>query len=293
MRIQSDWPKKPTQWIENRTLFISIPFTWNLPGVKREIMQRSFEWDTVTVGGPAVELMPKFFENMTFVKIGHDYPGVLQRVNPLATRTTTGCIRRCQFCGVGQARIEKGGFKCLDDWPDLPILCDNNLLAAPVSHFDRVIDRLKKHINVDFNQGIDARLLTKHHAKRFSELKGLRNGGIRLALDNMAYVDDWLSAFEKLRAAGIAKNKISSYALIGFSSGPEDAWSVCDFIESKNIKPYPQWFHDLNQLEKNIVTEKQKALGWTDYERRKIMQWFYQHKEAIKYGLQRPSKSGN
>ena len=29
-----------------------------------------------------------------------------------------------------------------------------------------------------------------------------------------------------------------------------------------------------------IVTEKQIQLGWNDYERRKIMQWFYWHKKA-------------
>ena len=40
------------------------------------------------------------------------------------------------------------------------------------------------------------------------------------------------------------------------------------------------WFHELDVMEKNTVTPKQAALGWNDYERRRIMQWFYQHKKA-------------
>jgi hypothetical protein len=41
------------------------------------------------------------------------------------------------------------------------------------------------------------------------------------------------------------------------------------------------WFHELTALERNIVTDRQKELGWNDYERRKLMQWFYQHKKAV------------
>ena len=32
------------------------------------------------------------------------------------------------------------------------------------------------------------------------------------------------------------------------------------------------------------MTPEQAEGGWTDYERRKIMQWFYQHKEAVREG---------
>ncbi len=41
------------------------------------------------------------------------------------------------------------------------------------------------------------------------------------------------------------------------------------------------WFHPTNALENNVVTEKQAALGWNNFERRRIMQWFYKHKRAV------------
>jgi len=152
-----DWPKKAFYWIKDRILHVSIPFAWELPKVRQCFQQRSMFWDHALVGGPAVELIPDYFADFDFVSIGHEMPGMLQKINPLATKTTIGCINRCRFCAV--PKIE-GKFKELDDWPDLPIICDNNLLASSQPHFDRVIDRLKKHEWADFNQGLDARLLT-------------------------------------------------------------------------------------------------------------------------------------
>ena len=171
---------------------------------------------------------------------------------------------------------------CLDDWPDLPVICDNNLLAAPMDHFEKVINRLKKHHEVDFNQGIDSRLLTGAHAEMIASLK-MKKRGIRLALDSMAYSDSWGRAFDILRSAGIAKRNISTYALIGFDSDPAEAWSRCKWIEDHGIRALPMWFHALDQLQRNIVTKRQSELGWTDFERRRIMQWFYQHKNAVNH----------
>lgn len=271
-----DWPKKPTQWIQDRTLYISIPFTWNLPKVKVEISQMSFFWDKVVIGGPAVSLMPDFFNDVEYVSVGPwRMPGVLQRVNPLATKTTMGCIRRCKYCAVPKIESPyfKGGFKELDDWPDLPIICDNNLLAASIKHFDKVIDRAKHHEGVDFNQGIDARLLRKHHADRFAEIK---KPIIRLALDSMEYVESWVKAYRILRNAGLPKKAIRSYALIGFNSGPEEAWQRCVWISDHGICALPMWYHSLDSLESNYVSANQEALGWIDFERKLIMQYYYQ-----------------
>lgn len=279
-----DWPKKPTQWIKARILYISIPFTWNLPGVKHQISQRSFFWDTVVVGGPAVSLMPEFFNDLEYVSVGPwNMTGVLQRVNPRATKTTMGCIRRCSFCAVPETESPyfKGGFKELEDWPDLPVLIDNNLLAASQKHFDNVIDRLVRWGWADFNQGLDVRLLTWYHAKRLSEIK---KPMVRLALDSCSdrHRGIWSVALKMLFDAGIAKRNIRSYALIGFDSGPAEAWERCQWIESHGIKVLPAWFHPLDAMEHHKVTEDQEGLGWSSLERKRIMQWYYQHNE--KYG---------
>lgn len=278
MKTNTDWPKKTIYWIEDRTLYASIPFTWELTTVENKLRQNSFEWDQAIVGGPAVELISGMFNNLPNVKIGYSYTGILQRINPRATRTTMGCPRACAFCAV--RRLE-GRFRELDDWPDLPVICDNNLLAASDWHFNRVIERLKGHNQVEFSFGLDARLLTNPRAKKIASLN-LKKRGVRVALDNSSYADQWVAAVDMLRAAGIAKRNIASFALVGFNSGPVEAWERCNFIEGHGVRALPVWFHPLDAFRKNIVTRAQASLGWDDYERRRIMQWFYQHKEAVK-----------
>ena len=269
------WPKGPTYWLEGNTLFISIPFTWNLPEVRVKLMQSAFSYSSVVVGGPAVKLMPGYFSMLDFVREGDNYPGVLQKVNPLATHTTTGCIRHCKFCGIGQGKIEQGGFKELDDWPDLPLICDNNLLASSVGHFDKVIDRLKKWRSPDFNQGLDIRLLNEYHARRFAELKQPK---IRLACDDINEKERWTDAVELLLQCGVRRSWISTYALIGFDSGPDECWQRCEYINQIGTCN-PMWFHSINDvLPVNSISPEQLLMGWTSRERIKIMRKFYKAK---------------
>lgn len=275
------WQKGLLTWEDGDTLCISVVFTWLLPEVRK--YAEAMRHRKLRIGGPAVRLMPAFLMGCG-AELDGEYPGVLQKFNPLATRTSVGCIRMCKFCSVptieGLPVLQKTGKRQaeLEDWPDLPVIADNNLLANSVEHFDRVCDRLEKWEWCDFNQGVDSRCLTEHHAERFARLK---RSVIRPALDSMSYADKWDAAIELLTKAGVAKRNIRAYAIIAFGTSPDESWEICRHIESKGVKPLPQWFHELDALEHNIVTERQDALGWNDYERRRIMQWFYQHKRAV------------
>jgi hypothetical protein len=275
-RRRADWPRGPFAWHTDEASYASIPFTWNLPEVHAILKELTIFPRPTFVGGPAVDLMPGFFADIPGVVEGHAFPGILQMVNPLATRTTTGCMRRCTFCGVGSGKIESGGFAELADWPDLPILCDNNLLAASIAHFDRVLDRLERWTGADFNQGIDARLLTAHHAQRFARL---RKPSIPLALDSMAHADSWAAAFDLLRSAGVALDSIRSLVLVGLDSGPDEAWERCRWITGHGVKACPMWFHRLDAMEWNAVTAEQASLGWDDEKRKDIMAYFYYHRD--------------
>jgi len=218
-----------------------------------------------------VRLMPDYLADVATVDIG-DLAGVLQRVNPQATRTTSGCPNRCKFCAV--PKIE-GNFKEFDTWPPGPIICDNNLLAASVPHFDRVMDGLEKIGWCDFNQGLDCRLLTDHHAERIGRIK---KAMVRLALDSESEKNAWSEAFGRLRKHKTAKHRIRCYALVGFRDSPDESWQRCEWIESHGIKSLPMWHHSLDQLEPNIVRPDQEKDGWNDLERRRLMGWFYQHR---------------
>ena len=290
VKIRNIWRAGLLVWDDGEVTNISVVFTWDLTDARKYaemLPQRK-----VRIGGTAVELakleLPGFWQGC-HADIGGDFPGVLQRWNHLATRTSIGCPRKCSFCSVPRvaalkAREMSGSpIVALSDWPDLPVICDDNILFTPQAHFDRVCDRLEKHGWCDFNQGIDCRKLTDHHAARIARIGKPK---VRMALDNPALFEVWDKAFETLRRAGIAKHNIHTYCIVGDTTAEQpatvdQAWEVCRFVEAHGVKPYPMWFHPLNSLKRNTVTDEQFFLGWTDFERRRIMQWYYQHKVAV------------
>lgn len=260
MKTEQVWQGGILTWDDGLSLCVSVAFTWHLPLAKA--YAESVRNKPVRIGGPAVELskktLPGFFDGCR-AQVGGDYPGVLQRWNPHATRTSIGCIRSCKFCSVpqveGEAALREFGKRQVEllDWPDLPIISDNNLLANSIAHFDRVCDRLEKWEWSDFNQGTDARLVTPHHAERMARLN---ETVVRLALDSLTYKESWQKAVELLLRAGVRKRSIRTYCLMGFGTSPDECWETCEFIESYGIKPLPMWFHELDSLERNIVTER-------------------------------------
>ena len=260
-------------------MFVSIPFTWNLPEVRAAVSQQSFFWDGVTVGGPAVKLSKRFqkpFRWPESVTVDYgDMIGVLQRVNPKATRTSIGCVNSCEFCGV--SRIEPD-FGELFGWENNPVICDNNFLACSKSHKEIVYENLEMLActagEIDFNQGLDAFLMTEWDAVWLDRLKAM----CRLSCDTADELSIGKSAFNTLRSTGNALARISVYALIGWKDTPTEAWARCKEIESWGILCCPMWFHELDALEWNKVTEKQKALGWTKQKRLDIMGYFWQHR---------------
>ena len=178
-----------------------------------------------------------------------------------------------------------GRFAETANWPDLPIVCDNNLIASSVTHFDRVMDRLEHHVGVDFNQGLDSRILSEHHSQRFARLKTPK---IRLSCDHDSELGHYAYALETLIGNGVKKSWISTYALIGFRDDPESAYCRTELI-NKDTMCLPMWFHDLDCLEVNTVTPKQRELGWNNKERTRIMRRFYKAKFG---GLSHPNAKG-
>jgi hypothetical protein len=260
------WPRREYEWIEGGVLHISVPFTWCLSRVQKRIAST---WMKVKVGGPAVELM---YDYLKGAEIGHESEGVLQRINPLATRTTVGCPSKCKFCAVP---IIEGCFRELDTFPTGWVICDNNFLASSYSHIERVVEMLRTYGQADFNQGLDAALVTQDIADLIATIgKPI----IRMALDSQGEKDVWERAYECWRRAKIPKNRIRSYVLIGFDSGPDEAWDRCKWVEAHGVKALPMWFHELYAMKKDEVTEKQIALGWSKKGQDHIMDFYYQHR---------------
>lgn len=150
------------------------------------------------------------------------------------TYMTRGCGMKCEFCAVQTLEPEyypyisiTEAIKRVDEQfgpkKDL-LLMDNNVLRSP--RFDEIIDEIKAlgfakgatYINpksgkrvqrfVDFNQGLDAFLLTPHKAKRLGEL-AIRPA--RIAFDHIEDAEAYKKAIRLCAENGITH--MSNYLL--------------------------------------------------------------------------------
>lgn len=244
------WAKQLIYWRDENRIYVSVVFTWHLPLAYKLCKSWHDAGFYVVAGGPAVELMPDFLVAVTDETCGKMVPLPLSRHNPDATFTTRGCIRRCSFCAVPKT---EGEFQELEDWVPAPIVCDNNLLASSKAHFDRVIDRLKVFKGVDFNQGLDARLLKSWHIARLQEL---RLPIIRFAFDNLKDETTTITAIERMLKAGCARRRMGVYILFGFKDSPEDAMYRAEVVKKLGIKPFLQRYQPLDALQKDSYQPK-------------------------------------
>ncbi len=258
------WQGGITEWTEGHTAYLSVPFTWELQHAYQRAAWLKAEGYEVHAGGPAVRLMPGYLRDLALTPdtCSASFPPLFYH-NPLATFTSRGCVRSCSFCAV--PKIE-GELQELPEWDIRPIVCDNNLLACSRRHFDRVIDSLKPLKGVDFNQGLDARLLTNYHASRLAELDCI----VRLAWDNTKTGNAFMQAYERLRKARIPKHRIQVYVLIGFNDTPDDALFRLRTVHHMGILPNPMRYNPLDAM----VRDSYVAPGWTDRELTRFMRYW-------------------
>ena len=263
--IETDISREPD------IVYVTSLFTWAWKPVWEAVRYYSsaFPKANLWLGGLYASLMPehaalsgvnpKNIFRGTFSKAEDllpDYslvPEWNKRVGASIIFSSRGCLRSCTFCAVprieGKLCAEKSSIKHLI-WPGHKrvIFFDNNFLAS--SKWHSVLDEVEElGLKVDFNQGLDARLVTDAVAKRIARLKIDRF--IRLSYDYDSMGPFVRKAVDLLKSHGIDGRNILVYTLYNFTDSPQDLFNRIKNTLGWGAVSYPMRYQPTNTLSKN------------------------------------------
>ncbi len=179
-------------------IYASKVFSWtSMPGIP----------ETSHIGGSGSGSNNSLPEEINNVCPDYDLYGIDYSMGFL----TRGCSRSCNWCNVPSM---EGGIRPEHDIELFlrhrkVVLMDNNVLASNYG-LDQIIKIAKMNVGVDFNQGLDARLIDRVIANMLVKIKWTRF--IRVSCDYPAMIADVQRAVAHLRAAGYS-GEIFCYVL--------------------------------------------------------------------------------
>lgn len=208
--------------------------------------------------------------------------------------TSRGCIRKCHFCGVPKLEGMQRDTDSLTDVvrsidelygprKDL-ILMDNNVVASPRfkdiiaeirdlgftpgAKLQRPGQRVPVSRRVDFNQGVDARILCKD-PMFLRELSTIALRPLRIAFDHLGVRKPYEQAVRI--AHGFGLTELSNYMLYNFHDGPDDLFERMRLNVTLNeelgvrIWSFPMRFQPTDRPDRGHIGEK-----WTRYQLRSM-----------------------
>lgn len=265
VRVRIKGLKKPDERPD--IVYVTSLFTWAWKSAWEAVnfYKHLFPNVQVWLGGLYASLLPKHAE---LSKADHVHKGLLKEAEDFMPDydlvpdwdgsiifSSRGCKKKCGFCAVpkleGSINSVKYTIKDLV-WPKHTriIFFDNNILASPGwrSIFNE-LDELG--LKVDFNQGLDAGLITDEVAERLARFKMFL---IRLGYDLPREGRLVKRAIERLKAAGIRGRKIMVYALYNYTDDPEGFFERVKEILNWGVVCYPMRYQPIDgpdALEKN------------------------------------------
>jgi hypothetical protein len=246
----------------------------------REARKRA---DRVLIGGISASLFPEYFEREGFEVVrgivpeaealAPDYGLLGEPPTYAVTQATRGCPRKCDFCMVP---ILEPTVSVRDRWADdVPegvseiIFYDNNILAQPPAQFARLAGEIlelttkRKIRSVDFNQGLDARILTESSADLLAELPIQI---VRFAFDGMQEDGHYQRAVRMMAERGT--REFRSFVLYNHTGTPREFYyrlrESMDLQEELQSAGYPTRVRSYPMLHHPVVSPdvNRESLGY-------------------------------
>lgn len=177
---------------------------------------------------------------------------------------TRGCPNKCKWCIVPK---KEGNVRPYMDIQDIAegnntkncILMDNNVLAS-----DYGLEQIEKSIRlgykIDFNQGMDARLITDDIAKLLASAKWLTY--IRVACDQSSQIKHVERAYELLRKYGYKKELFCYCLLQDFNESYERMKYLYQY--RGKITPHCQGYRNFDDPNQVLPTWQTDMMRWAN-----------------------------
>lgn len=224
-------------------VYISCIFFQNADQVKDYAAQFSCP---VTLGGSGVDLHLELPDEIEHIM--PDYS--LYDLDYSLGFTSRGCIRNCGFCVVpekeGPIRDHAPISEFLHPDHKKVVLLDNNFQASP--RWRENIDFLLEHdLKVNFNQGLDIRLVNEEFAQALAETHyynwTFKHRGLHFAFDSMHNEKAVLRSIKILKTAGIPPSHLMFYVLVGYDTTFEQDMYRVNVLREFGTKPYIQLYN--------------------------------------------------
>lgn len=175
---------------------------------------------------------------------------------------TRGCPNKCAWCIVPK---KEGGVKPYMDINEIAngnnhiILMDNNILAS-----DYGLEQIDKiaycGYRVDFNQGLDARLINDDIAKLLAKVKWLRY--IRVACDNNSQIAHVIQTLQRLRQYGYKKELFCYCLLKDFRESYDRVKALYSYKD--DITVHCQGYRDFNKAWQELPLWQRDMMHWAN-----------------------------
>jgi len=220
-------------------VYISCIFTWNRGrALGLASLYRAMGCE-VEVGGTGIDVdkkLPAEVEHMC-----PDYS--LYRMDYSMGFVTRGCIRRCPWCIVPR---KEGWIRFNAPLSEFVrhrkiVLLDGNLLAYD-GHREILIELMARRALVNFNQGLDIRLVTRDNAKLLSRVRysnwRFTDRVLHFAFDLHEVEDEVRRGVELLRRYGVPRGNMMFYMLVGFNTTFEEDMRRFEVLRELGVDPF-------------------------------------------------------
>ncbi len=174
---------------------------------------------------------------------------------------TRGCVRNCSWCIVPK---KEGKIRAESDIEDIlqgrksAILMDNNVLASDWGI--KQIEKISKlGVKIDFNQGLDARLIDRPIARLLSKIRWL--SPLRMSCDQLSMLKSVKTAMRYLREYGCTPSNYFIYLLV---KDVNDAYKRAILLKKWGCDPFAQPFRDFN-INSNPSQEQRNFSRWVNH----------------------------